>query len=85
MLHDAPYQFSEQRLYRQKPEVLVNPGDSISLTCSFLNQTDRGVMYGESSDDEMCFLTVWAWPAGSLSNHSPLSAVLGVPVDQGCL
>lgn len=89
-LLDTPYVFQEQRLYRMPldgsaPDVVLNPGDTLTTTCRFENTTDLPISYGESTRDEMCFLTAWAWPAGNLHNDSKLGMTLGVPDDQTCL
>jgi hypothetical protein len=62
-----------------------NPGDSVRVTCSYQNDSDRAINWGESTQDEMCFLTVWGWPAGNLHNASLLGAALGLSPDQACL
>lgn len=87
---DEPFEFREQRLYRMPkdgsaPDLLLDPGDTISTTCDWVNDTDQTLVYGQSTTDEMCFLTVWAWPAGSISNGSSLASQIAVPDDQGCL
>lgn len=87
---DEPFEFREQRLYRMPedgsaPDLLLNPGDTISTTCDWVNDTDQSLVYGQSTSNEMCFMTVWAWPAGSISNGSTLGSMIAVPNDQGCL
>jgi hypothetical protein len=87
---DEPFEFREQRLYRMPkdgsaPDLLLDPGDTISTTCDWVNDTDFPLVYGQSTTNEMCFLTVWAWPAGSITNGSSLATMIAVPDDQGCL
>jgi hypothetical protein len=89
-LLDKPYNFREQQLYRvpddgSAPDTVLRPGDTITMTCTFENDTASTLHYGGSSDDEMCFLTAWAWPAGSINNGSPLGTLFAVPLDQGCV
>ena len=89
-LLDKPFTFSEQRMYHMPEDgsaadVVIERGDSIITTCSFDNTTDNEIIWGQHSTDEMCFLTVWAWPAGSIRNQSGLGPELGIKPDQACL
>jgi hypothetical protein len=45
------------------------------LLRTFNNDTDRGVPFGESSDDEMCYQFALAYPAHALGNGA--SSLLG--------
>ena len=49
-----PYSFNNQFI-EAKP-ISVPKGRKTLLTCSYDNQTDRVVTFGESSNDEMCYL-----------------------------
>jgi len=85
-LLDTDYDFWEQRSYvlpvdRSTPDVLLNPGDTLTSTCSFYNQTDETIDEGDRSEDEMCEFAVLAWPAGVL--HNALGDLLGVLTDTG--
>ena len=89
-LLDTPYDFNEQRVYditknRDAADLVLKPGDQIRAKCSFDNTNDTVVGYGEGSMDEMCFISVLAWPAGSLSNGLPFASALGLSEDQVCL
>jgi hypothetical protein len=44
-------------------QVQVAAGDSISVECTYLNTTDRVVMWGDSSLAEMCFAGAGAYPS----------------------
>jgi len=66
-------------------ELALNDGDEIIVTCGFENTTDAPVVYGEGSRNEMCFVNVLAWPAGSISNGLLISSALGLSVEQSCL
>ena len=60
MLYDGPYDFFEQR---QFPVTLaLKAGDTIQVECTYQNDTQRTVAFGESSLDEMCFLGVYRYP-----------------------
>lgn len=38
------------------------PGDAIRTTCTFDNPYDFPVLFGEGTEDEMCFNFVMAYP-----------------------
>ena len=40
------------------PPIDIGPGQSLHLTCEYLNRSDHPVRFGLSAEDEMCFL--WA-------------------------
>lgn len=65
MLHDLPYEFSEQKYYLQSPEIQVQSGDRINVTCTYTNNTAQDVTYGDSSNQEMCFSGLYKYPATS--------------------
>jgi hypothetical protein len=91
VLLDQPYDFREQGMYRlpldgSGQDVVVRPGDTITSTCTFNNNTDQPVSYGESSTDEMCFMLLLAWPAGQLINGSLTGLIFpGALPDVNCL
>jgi hypothetical protein len=64
MLVDEPFNFNTQISY-DTPATLM-PGDTLTTTCTFQNDTGSLVMYGTKTSDEMCFNFVTAWPAGAL-------------------
>lgn len=79
VLHDQPYDFREQRVYWLKspdgqPDVLLEQGDTLSVTCSYDNTLDTTILSGSTKDNEMCSMPVWAWPAGILNNGLPNAA-----------
>ena len=61
-LLDAPYEFDDQRHYAIEP-AQVREGESLSVTCTWDNTTDRVVSFGDSTLDEMCFAGVVRYPA----------------------
>lgn len=63
LLHDAPYQFSEQEYYLKTPEVAIQQGDRIETACTWINNTGSTVTFGESSTQEMCFTGLYRYPA----------------------
>jgi hypothetical protein len=42
---------------------IIMPGDSILTTCTY----SRPSIYGEGTNEEMCYDVVLAWPVGALS------------------
>lgn len=63
ILHDKDYTFLEQSYYLKSPEVQVQQGDQIKVTCDYINNTGHRVTFGDSSDDEMCFAGLYRYPA----------------------
>jgi hypothetical protein len=64
VLHDADYDFNEQRQYPIEP-IAFEPGDSIQTECTFENSSPNVVKFGESSNDEMCISFFFAYPLDS--------------------
>jgi Copper type II ascorbate-dependent monooxygenase, C-terminal domain len=60
MLYDGPYDFYEQRQF--PAAVALKMGDTIQVECTYQNDTQRTVSFGESSLDEMCFIGVYRYP-----------------------
>lgn len=68
-LLDTPFDYQNQIIY-QSPNIL-NPGDRLSTTCYFRNPGGTA-HFGTSTDDEMCFNFVTAWPVGQLETGGSL-------------
>ena len=66
-MFDKPYTFGQGRFYAE--EHVVAQGEQIFTTCTFNNDTDRGVPFGETADLEMCYLFTLAYPPHALSNN----------------
>jgi hypothetical protein len=62
-LLDTDYQFASQKNYPMADTVL-HAGDHISTTCTYVNNTGSTMMFGESSNDEMCFTGIYRYPVG---------------------
>ncbi len=62
VLHDAPYTFDDQLIYPVEPGLTINPGDSVRIDCSYDNPTSSHITWGDSSDQEMCFASLWTYP-----------------------
>ncbi|MDB4989124.1 MAG: hypothetical protein JWN04_4302, partial [Myxococcaceae bacterium] len=89
MLIDDPFSFAEQNAYHQPrdnsaPDVQIEAGDTIDVTCSYENATGATKRFGSNTEDEMCFFYALAWPRGQLSNGS-LSVVPGAEPQVNCI
>jgi hypothetical protein len=63
-LRDDDYSFDSQLTYMLDQQVEMRAGDKMLVDCTYDNTTDRRVFYGSSTLDEMCFATVYRYPAG---------------------
>jgi hypothetical protein len=61
-IHDAPYDFEDQRIYPLTPLVEMKQGDEVEVQCGYDNTTGQTVGFGDSSNDEMCFGTMYRYP-----------------------
>jgi hypothetical protein len=64
-LIDTDYDFENQLLYLMPAQLTLMPGDTITVDCGYDNTTGNTVYFGDSSDDEMCFLGAYRYPAGA--------------------
>jgi hypothetical protein len=62
MLLDRDYTFDEQTF--APVNVQAKPGDRITTECTYDNDTGGPVHFGQSTNDEMCFLIVYHYPSG---------------------
>ena len=69
VLHDGDYRFEEQYQVPVGP-LSLRAGDAITTECTYQNDTNETVKWGESSDTEMCFSILFRYPKGK----SPLCA-----------
>ena len=63
---DEPFDFMQQIHYAASVDLM--PGDTITSTCTFNNDTPLPVGFGPSSEQEMCYQFVLSSPAGALKN-----------------
>jgi hypothetical protein len=66
-MHDESFNFEEQTTYPLNPPVIVEAGDRIITTCTFTNDTDRTITFGENTGNEMCFNFALYEPMGGLN------------------
>ncbi len=62
MLLNELYSFYEQRLYQIDP-IEMKSGDLVSVDCKYNNTSGSNVPFGDSSEQEMCFATLYRYPA----------------------
>jgi hypothetical protein len=65
---DKPFDFNHQVHYPQSPMIVLQPGETITSTCTFDNTTNNSVAFGPSSEQEMCYQFAFSYPAGALDN-----------------
>lgn len=69
-LVDVPqFSFADQRDYPHDPPVVIRRGDVLSTTCIYDNPGNEWVLFGESTDDEMCFNFATAYPIDALPDR----------------
>lgn len=62
VLFDGPYDFDRQDREWFEP-LSLHVGDRIRVECTYDNDTDHTVTYGQSTRDEMCYAGVLRYPA----------------------
>jgi hypothetical protein len=63
---DKPFDFNYQITY--DTVIDLQPGDTITSTCTFMNTSDLSVAFGPSTDQEMCYQFAFSYPVGALNN-----------------
>jgi hypothetical protein len=63
VIQDTDYDFDSQSFTYMDPLFTLQAGDIIRTTCSFDNETNGPVYFGDSSDTEMCFTDIFYYPA----------------------
>ncbi len=61
VLHDGPYDFDAQLYYPIDP-VRMAAGDKVRFECTWRNDTERTIHFGDSSLDEMCAIGLYRFP-----------------------
>jgi cytochrome c5 len=62
VLHDQKFSFDFQKSYKVKQTLM--PGDTITTECWF----NQPMLWGESTEAEMCYLFTMAYPKGALQS-----------------
>ena len=74
LVFDEPFNFGNERHYFSPHDVM--PGETLETSCTFLNDNNFGVPFGESTDSEMCYQFAFHYPAHALTNGA--FSLLGV-------
>ena len=67
VMHDKDFNFEEQTTYPMMPPVEINAGDRIITTCTFDNDTNQTITFGENTGNEMCFNFALYEPMGAIT------------------
>jgi len=70
IIHDDDFSFENQRSYSL--DLTVNPGDSLTTTCTFSSPAT----FGKGTNDEMCYFFTMAYPGGALADGGFLGTLL---------
>jgi hypothetical protein len=62
MVYDGEYDFSHQLLH-DIDDVQLKAGDRVNIECTYQNDSDGPLRWGDSSLDEMCFIGMSLYPA----------------------
>jgi hypothetical protein len=68
MAFDSAFDFNLQIHYPLSPMLVLQPGDSITSTCTFENNTNAAVAFGPSTEQEMCYQFAFTYPARAIDN-----------------
>ena len=71
ILHDEPFDFGYQWGYAKRPSVPIHAGDTITTECTYA----KPMMFGPSTNDEMCYLFAIAYPKGVLADGLPAGVI----------
>jgi hypothetical protein len=71
VVFDMPFQFDYQTNYTMNPHVVLQPGDRITSTCTWQNESFATVNFGQSTKAEMCYQFALSYPYGALNNGVP--------------
>jgi hypothetical protein len=66
-IHDADYDFREQKNYPLSPMIQIQPGDAMRTDCTYTNTGTTTVTWGDSSTAEMCFTGLYRYPKQALT------------------
>jgi len=70
----GPWRFDFNNQVSYSTPVTIRPGDRLTTTCEYFNPRDTVVSTGTSTDSEMCFNFVTAYPAGALKSRNIFGA-----------
>ena len=67
VIHDGDYSFDSQLVYSIDP-LQVMKGDKVDVTCTYDNNGDKPISFGDSSLAEMCFAGLIRYPVDTSTN-----------------
>jgi hypothetical protein len=67
VLLDTDYTFDQQTHYPLDPVAELTQGDQVRVECTYNNDTNEIVTFGDSSLAEMCFAGLFLYPASGTS------------------
>ncbi len=67
VLHEGAFSFYEQVTWPFEEPLIMNNGDTIKWRCTYDNDSNRNIGYGESTTDEMCIHWVAYYPKGQFT------------------
>lgn len=70
VVHDEPFAFENQRDYPE--DIWLEPGDTISTTCTF----NSPAFFGQGTNEEMCYWFAMHYPAGALADNGIIAGAL---------
>ena len=65
---DKPFAWDQQVNYMLDTAYVLQPGDKITSTCTYQNDTGFNVAFGQSTEQEMCYQFALSYPYGALNN-----------------
>lgn len=82
VLHEGSFEFENQTYYPK--DVVLQPGDTVTTKCDYMNDTTGVVTLGEKTTQEMCYMFTLAYPVGSMNTGGDyLNPFNGQPIIQG--
>ncbi|MDP6933064.1 MAG: hypothetical protein QGG40_09115 [Myxococcota bacterium] len=66
VLHQDDDWYDPATTYMDPPQE-ISADEDITFTCSWENSTDQDVTFGETTEDEMCFVFGFHWPASGFT------------------
>lgn len=67
VMHDRAFDFNEQGTFALDQPITLNTGDVVTTTCTYTNDTDNTVTFGENTGNEMCFNFALYYPMNAIS------------------
>jgi hypothetical protein len=67
-IFDKPFVFDQQVNYVLDTPYVLAPGDVVTTTCTYENNTGFIVTFGQPTSSEMCYQFAIAYPHGALNN-----------------